>query len=108
LSGAAGRPVGARSVTGRTAIASGIPTSEESERSRQLGRQDVLDHDAGAPVIIGSECPIAMRPGGAALPIRPEQRFERSGPLRDRLAPIEGCRPEPRPHGVFVPERIDP
>ena len=36
----------------------------------------------GAPVIIGSECPIAMRPGGAALPIRPEQRLERSGPLR--------------------------
>jgi hypothetical protein len=49
-----------------------------------------------------------MRPGGAALPIRPEQRLERGGPLRDRLAPIEGCRPKSRPHGIFVPDRIDP
>jgi hypothetical protein len=33
----------ARSVTYRMAVASGVPSSEESERSRQLGQQDVLD-----------------------------------------------------------------
>jgi hypothetical protein len=85
-----------------------LPSSEESERSGQLGQEDVLDHDPGALVTFGSECQIPMRPGGAALPIRPEQRLERSCPPHDRLAPIERCRPEPRPHGVFVPDRIDP
>jgi hypothetical protein len=47
----------ARCVTCRTgAVASGVPSSEESERGRQLGRQDVLDHDPGAKVAFGSEC----------------------------------------------------
>jgi hypothetical protein len=95
----------ARSVTCRMAVASGVPSSEESERSRQLGRQDVLDHNPGALVTFGSECQVP--PGGAALPIGPEQPLERRRPPRDRLAPIEGCRPEPRPHGVFVPGLID-
>jgi hypothetical protein len=97
----------ARSVTCRMAVASGVSSSEESERSRQLGHQDVFDHNPGALVTVGSECQIPVPPGGAALPIGPEQRLERRRPPRDRLAPIEGCRPEPRPHGVFVPGLID-
>jgi hypothetical protein len=35
---------------------SGVPSSEESERSRQLGQQHVLDHDPGALVTFGSKC----------------------------------------------------
>ena len=77
------------------AVASGVPSSEESERSRQLGRQDVLDHNPGAPVTFGSECPISVPSRGAALPIGPEQRLERSRAPRDRRARIEGCCPEP-------------
>jgi hypothetical protein len=68
----------------------------------------VFDHNPGALVTIGSKCQSPMRPGSAALPIGPEQRLERSGPPRDWLAPIERCRPELRPHGVFMPDRIDP
>jgi hypothetical protein len=66
----------------------------------------VLDHDPGAPVAFGGEYQIPVPPRGAALPIGPEQRLERGRPSRDRLAPIEGCRPKPRPHGVFVPGLI--
>jgi hypothetical protein len=68
----------------------------------------VFDHNPGALVTIGSKCQSPMRPGSAALRIGPEQRLERSGPPRDWLAPIECCRPELRPHGVFMPDRIDP
>ena len=103
-----GRPSRALAlITCRPAIPSGVPSSKEHQRSRRLGQQDVLDYDPGAPVTFGSECPIPVPSRGAALPIGPEQRLERRPP-RDRLAPIEGCRPEPRPHGVFVPDRIDP
>jgi len=75
-----------------TAMASGVASSEERERSRQLRRQDVLDHDPGAPVVFAREYRIPVPPRGAALPIGPEQRLERSRPPRHRLARIEGCR----------------
>jgi hypothetical protein len=88
----------------RRGATSGVPSSEESERSRQLGRQDVLDHNPGAPVTFGSECPIPVPFRGAALPIGPEQRLERSRAPRDRRARIEGCCPQ-RPHGIFLPGR---
>jgi hypothetical protein len=91
----------------QTAVASGVPSSEESERSRQLGRQDVLDHNPGAPVTFGSECQIPVPPRSAALPVGPEQRLESSRAPRDRRARIEGCCPEPRSHGIFVPGLID-
>ena len=48
---------GYSSITRRKAVASGVPRSEKSERCRQLRRQDVLDHDPGAPVTFGGECP---------------------------------------------------
>jgi hypothetical protein len=48
-----------------------------------------------------------MRPGSGALPIGQEQRLERRRPPRDRLAPIEGCCPKPRPRGVSSPGLID-
>jgi hypothetical protein len=67
----------------------------------------MLDHDPGAKVAFGSERQIAAQPGSGPLRIGPEQRLEGGRPPRDRLAPIEGCRPEPRPHGIFVPGLID-
>jgi hypothetical protein len=89
-------------------VASGVPSSQESEWSGQRGRrQDVLDHDPGAKVAFGSERQIAARPGSSPLPIDLEQRLKGGRPPRDRRARIEGCRPEPRPHGVFVPGLID-
>jgi hypothetical protein len=66
----------------------------------------VLDHDPGAPVAFSGEYQIPVPPWGAALPISPEEPLERRRPPRDRLAPIEGSRPKPRPHGVFVPGLI--
>jgi hypothetical protein len=67
----------------------------------------VLDHYPGAPVTFGSECPISVPPQGAALPIGPEQCLQRGRLLRDRLAQIEGCRPESRLRSVFPPGLID-
>ena len=101
---------GARSVSCRTAIASGVPTREESGRSRELGRQDVLDHDAGAPVTVGSEsarfrCDLeALRSQSGRNSVSSAATPRR----RQRLAPIEGCRSEASPHGLFVPDRMDP
>jgi hypothetical protein len=92
----------------RTAVASGVPSSGESERSGEFGRQQVLDHNPGAPVTLGSKCQIPMPARAAALPVGPEQHLECSRAPRNRRARVEGCRPEPRPHGVFVPGRIDP
>ena len=94
-------------MTCRTAVASGVPSSQESERCGQLRRQDVLDHDPGATVAFGSERQIAVRSGSGPLPIGPEQRLEGGRPSRDRLAPIEGCRPEPRLRKVLSPGLID-
>jgi hypothetical protein len=67
----------------------------------------VLDHDPGAKVAFGGERQMAARPRGGSPPICPEQCLKRGRPPRDWLAPIEGCRPEPRPHGIFVPGLID-
>jgi len=87
--------------------ASGVPSSQESERCDQLRRQNVLDHNAGAKVAFGSERPMAARPRGGSLPICPEQCLKRRRLLRDRLSQIEGCRPEPRLRGFFSPGLID-
>jgi hypothetical protein len=67
----------------------------------------VLDHNPGAAVTFGSECPISVPPRGGSLPIWPEQCLKRGRLLRDGLAQIEGRRPEPRPHGVSSPDLID-
>jgi hypothetical protein len=67
----------------------------------------VLDHNPGTLVTVGGEYQIPAPPGGAALPIGPEQRLERRRAPRDRRARIEGCCPEPRPHGTFVPGLIN-
>ena len=87
--------------------ASGVPSSQESERCDQLRRQNVLDHNAGAKVAFGSERPMAARPRGGSLPICPEQCLKRRRLLRDRLSQIEGCHPEPRLRGFFSPGLID-
>jgi hypothetical protein len=94
------------SVTCRTTVASGVPSSQESERCGQLRRQNVLDHDPGAKVAFDSERQIAAQPGSGPLRISPEQRLEGGRPLRDRLAQIEGCCPEPRLRDVFCPGLI--
>jgi hypothetical protein len=67
----------------------------------------VLDHDPGAKVAFGGERQMAARPRGGSLPICPEQCLKRGRLLRDRLAQIEGCRPEPRLRGAFSTSLTD-
>ena len=80
----------------RTAVASGVPSSGESERSREFGRQQVLDHNPGAPVTLGSKCQIPIPARAAALPVGPEQHLECSRAPRNRRSRVEGCRPRSR------------
>ncbi|MCC2663351.1 MAG: hypothetical protein K0S35_1273 [Geminicoccaceae bacterium] len=88
------------------AVASGVPSSKEHQRSRQLGQHDVLDYDPGAPVTFGSESPCdlkALRSQSARNSVSSAAARRVTGSRRSK-----GCRPEPRPHDVFVPDRIDP
>jgi hypothetical protein len=63
----------------------------------------MLDDNPDAKVAFGSERQIAAQPGSGPLSIDLEQRLAGGRAPRDRLAQIGGCRPEPRPRGVFSP-----
>jgi hypothetical protein len=63
----------------------------------------MLDDDPDAKIAFGSERQIAAQPGSGPLPIDLEQRLEGGRAPRGRLVRIGGCRPEPRPRGVFSP-----